>query len=114
MTNAYFAAVRGTIRRRGPRLLAPALLFLATACIPTVHGGHYRPAVTGQVTTHQGVQCGGTFGAGELLEVRGPSGVLVLARMRPADHGPFAGHLGGQVGIFAPAGTRVALGEGGL
>lgn len=113
MKNTLLAAVRG-IRYRGPALLAPALLFLLAACIPTVHGGHYRPSATGSPTRHFGAGCGDTYGAGEVIEVRGPSGVRILARLRPVDTTLQRERLGGQVGIHAPAGTRVEIGDGGF
>jgi hypothetical protein len=113
MKNTLIAALRG-IRYRGPALLAPALLFLLAACIPTVHGGHYRPSVAGQPARHFGVGCGDSWGAGEVIEVRGPSGVRVLARLRPVDTTLTRERLGGQVGIHAPAGTRVEIGDSGF
>ena len=106
-------AALGGKRYRGLALVAPVLLVLLSACIPVVHGSHYRASVPGQDIRHHGVQCGDTYGAGEVVEVRGPAGLLVVSRMRPITDA--SGHrLGGQVGIQAPAGMRVVLGDSGF
>ena len=91
--------------RRACRLAAPALLLLATSCIPKVYGGHIRPSVRGQAVRYHGSECGGWSGAGEVLEVLGPSGARLFTRLVPKD-----GRLLGRVGIHAPAGTTVTLG----
>ena len=90
--------------RRASCIAASALL-LASACMPKVYGGHIRPSVRGQPVQYHGSECGGWSGAGEVLEVHGPSGARLFTRLVPKD-----GRLLGRVGIHAPAGTTVTLG----
>jgi hypothetical protein len=80
------------------------LLLAAAACLPTVHGAHYRPAVAGAPTKYHGKECGGAHGAGEVMEAHGPSGARLYATLLADD-----GRLHGRLGLFAPGGVRITV-----
>lgn len=92
--------------RRTRAGLALALLQVA-ACFPTTWGPHYHPTVVAGDQRWHGALCYGGAGASEVLELRGPAGVRLHARLV---HGTDI-YMQGRLGIFTPAGVTVTLAE---
>jgi len=113
--------MRGPRRRPTRAVLEAALLvLLGVGCFPTTYGPHFRPAAApaaGKARYH-GAHCGGGYGAGEVIEMRGPSGARIYAylheevsfqvrRAPTLEVTSVRKHEVARVGIYAATGTRV-------